>query len=69
MLNNGFQGNLVTFNILKQIIVDYYGLKMNNYKPIRNSLPVWNKDDDQRVQRLESALRTMALRIRREYRT
>jgi hypothetical protein len=54
MINNGFGGDLRTFHILKQIIVDYHQLKMAksqiNYK---SGLPIWSREDDKRVQTLE----------------
>lgn len=65
MLNNGFQGNVSTFNILKRIITDYYNLKMNNYPLINNNLPIWNQEDDQRVSVLERKLRTISHHIKR----
>lgn len=66
MVNNGFQGNLSTFNILKQIILDYYGLKMSTDVSTGSNLPIWNRDDDERVGRLEQRLRAMSQRIKRE---
>lgn len=65
MLNNGFQGNLLTFNILKKIILDYYNLKMNNYPFINNNLPIWNQEDDHRVLNLERKLRAISFNIKR----
>ena len=60
MTNNGFQGNLTTFNILKQIIVDYYDLKMGNSPLYSTNLPIWTQEDDSRIESLESSLNKLA---------
>ncbi|CUM68396.1 uncharacterized protein PRCAT00006119001 [Priceomyces carsonii] len=61
MLNNGFTGDKVTFNILKSIILDYYNLKMANSNLNKVSrLPIWTGEDDKRVRNLEGKLENLA---------
>ncbi|CUM51468.1 unnamed protein product [Debaryomyces tyrocola] len=65
MLNNGFSGDLMTFNILKQIIIDYHSLKMGQASLNEAKLPIWSKEDDKRVENLERKLNTLANVLRR----
>lgn len=70
MTNNGFLGDLVTFNLLEKIIVDYHNMKMgidlhNQGKKVRS---IWNLEDDKRVQTLERRLHEMGGRLRNESR-
>lgn len=61
MINNGFNGDLVTLNILKQIIIDYYNLKMGNSHLNKDTgLPIWTKEDDRRIDYLEKRLSRLA---------
>ena len=55
MLNNGFTGDIETFNLLKQVIIDYYNLKMGKSFN-RSKLPIWTKEDDKRAENLERKL-------------
>lgn len=55
MLNNGFTGDIETFNLLKQVIIDYYNLKMGKSFN-RSRLPIWTKEDDKRAENLERKL-------------
>lgn len=67
MLNNGFLGNLMTFNIIKKIIVDYYHLKMGDLGYFNSSLPIWNYDDEKKVNELSERLRQLSYRVQRQY--
>lgn len=61
MRNNGFTGDLQTFAILKQVIVDYHAMKMG--KADVNSgtrVPLWSAEDDKRVRTLEMRLARLA---------
>ncbi|ODV77948.1 uncharacterized protein CANTADRAFT_7422 [Suhomyces tanzawaensis NRRL Y-17324] len=61
MKNNGFKGDFVTFNILKQIIIDYHNLKMGKLDVNKTTgLPIWSNEDDKRVKGLERKLRRLA---------
>lgn len=60
MLNNGFPGDIITFNILKQIILDYHKLKMGQSDLSESKLPIWTKEDDKRVENLERKLSNLA---------
>ncbi|CAH6719142.1 hypothetical protein CLIB1444_02S01882 [[Candida] jaroonii] len=53
MLNNGFSGNLDTFNILNKILLDYYEVKEGKFRLFDTNLPIWNKYDEKRVKSLE----------------
>lgn len=68
MINNGFGGDLTTFHILKQIIVDYHQVKMAksqiNYK---SGLPIWSREDDKRVQTLEWKLNQLHKTLTRSF--
>lgn len=66
MVNNGFKGDIVTFNILKQIVVDYYRLKVGQYTGINEEsrLPIWSTEDDKHVQRLRRHLAYLSNRLR-----
>jgi len=68
MLNNGFSGDLMTFNILKQIIIDYHNLKMGQSSLNDAKLPIWSKEDDKRVENLERKLGTLANVLKRSHR-
>lgn len=68
MLNNGFSGDLMTFNILKQIIIDYHNLKMGQASLNEAKLPIWSKEDDKRVENLERKLSTLAYVLKRSHR-
>lgn len=60
MKNNGFNGDLQTFNILKQIIMDYYDLKMGKADINKGTgLPIWSVEDDKRVRNLEGRLKLL----------
>lgn len=62
MLNNGFTGDVVTFNVLKQIIVDYHTLKLGKGE---SGLPLWTREDDKRVHSLELKLSRLATQLKR----
>lgn len=62
MLNNGFNGDVVTFNVLKQIIVDYHTLKLGKGE---SGVPLWTREDDKRVQSLEAKLARLAGQLKR----
>lgn len=64
MENNGFSGDILTFNILKEITIDYYNLKMGDLKSANNNLPVWSSEDDERISRLENKLRSISRNIK-----
>jgi hypothetical protein len=67
MINNGFNGDVTTFNILKQIVIDYYKLKMGTSIINESSkLPIWCKEDDKRAYSLEHKLFQLASRLRSE---
>lgn len=67
MINNGFNGDVTTFNILKQIVIDYYKLKMGTSIINESSkLPIWCKEDDKRASSLEHKLYKLASRLRSE---
>lgn len=59
MLNHGFQGDLVTYNIVKQIILDYYEMKMGK-SVLYGNFPRWTQEDDRRVRNLEKNLVNLA---------
>lgn len=67
MLNNGFSGDLKTFNILKQIIIDYHSLKMGQSSLNCSKLPIWSKEDDKRIENLERKLTTLANILKRSH--
>ncbi|CCE87060.1 Piso0_005597 [Millerozyma farinosa CBS 7064] len=56
MQNNGFMGDIVTFKILKQVIMEYHHLKMGNSHLNPYNFPVWSKEDNNRVENLERKL-------------
>ncbi|CCE85955.1 Piso0_005597 [Millerozyma farinosa CBS 7064] len=56
MQNNGFMGDIVTFKILKQVIVEYHHLKMGNSHLNPYNFPVWSREDNNRVENLERKL-------------
>ncbi|KAG7192398.1 uncharacterized protein KQ657_001797 [Scheffersomyces spartinae] len=66
MINNGFKGDIVTFNIVKQIVIDYYRLKVGQYPGINDEsrLPMWSGEDDKHVQRLRRHLGYLSNRLR-----
>lgn len=67
MTNNGFGGDVATFNILKQIVIDYHRLKMGTSNINEDtSLPIWCKEDDRRVYSLEGKLHKLANTLRAE---
>lgn len=60
MLNNGFQGDELTFHILKQILVDYYRLKAGKFTHNGKLVSaVWTKEDDRRAHNLQRRLHTL----------
>lgn len=63
MRNNGFTGDVVTFNILKQIIVDYHNMKQGKIGGRNLGTPIWSKEESQRIQYLERQLHALAKRI------
>lgn len=56
MQNNGFMGDIVTFKILKQVIMEYHHLKMGNSHLNPYNFPVWSKEDNNRADNLERKL-------------
>lgn len=64
MENNGFPGDILTFNILKEITIDYYNLKMGDLKAVNNHLPIWSSEDDERISRIENKLRSISRNIK-----
>lgn len=67
MKNNGFNGDLVTFNTLKQIIIDYHSMKMGKLEVNKSTgLPIWSKEDDKRINNLERNLRYLVQSIYKE---
>ncbi len=67
MINNGFTGDLTTFNLLEKIILDYHNMKMGIELTSERSrvAPIWNAEDDKRVKNLERKLFEMGERLRR----
>ncbi|CAN3353426.1 hypothetical protein DICA2_A06766 [Diutina catenulata] len=65
MRNNGFPGNLETFNVVQQIVIDYHNLRMGKLQGINldTGVPLWSAEDDARAQSLESTLKAMAHRL------
>lgn len=65
MRNNGFPGNLETFNVVQQIVIDYHNLRMGKLQGINLDIgvPLWLAEDDARAQLLESTLKAMAHRL------
>ena len=67
MINNGFTGDLTTFNMVEKIILDYHNMKMGIELTSERSrvAPIWNAEDDKRVKNLERKLFEMGDRLRR----
>lgn len=63
MINNGFTGDLTTFNILKQALVDYYNIKMGVRNGERGHRSMWTQEDDKRAQNIEKKLREMGKKL------
>ncbi|CAH2352924.1 hypothetical protein CLIB1423_08S04236 [[Candida] railenensis] len=69
MINNGFLGDLITFNLLEMIIVDYHNMKMGiDLHESKRVRPIWNLEDDKRVQNLERKFHEMGGRLRNDRR-
>lgn len=64
MTNNGFQGDLATFAILKDILGDYHTMRMGKslYNP--GGAPVWSPEDEKRAAKLGGKLRGLAKHLR-----
>lgn len=65
MRNSGFSGNIETFNILKQVVIDYYGLRMGKLDGVNAAtlVPLWLKEDDERAESFERHLKQLARRL------
>lgn len=67
MVNNGFNGDLMTFNLLEKIIVDYHNMRLGIDLHGSNRVQsIWNNEDDKRVHVLEKKLHAMGNRLRKE---
>lgn len=66
MLNNGFPGNIDTFNILNQILLDYYEVKEGKFRLFDTNLPIWNKYDEKKVKSLEEKRTQISNIIRKQ---
>lgn len=57
----------MTFNTLKQIIIDYHSMKMGKLEVNKSTgLPIWSKEDDKRINNLERNLRYLVQSIYKE---
>lgn len=56
MMNNGFNGDLETFAILKEILMSYHTIRMGKtiYNP--NGMPIWSREDEKRAANLGTKL-------------
>lgn len=65
MRNSGFSGNMETFNVLKQVVIDYYGLRMGKLDGVNATtlVPLWLKEDDVRAESFERHLKQLARRL------
>lgn len=72
MRNNGFEGDLMTVNIVKQILIDYYNLKLgkndNPHLELNSDIkvPIWTIEDDARANNLQRQIQHLASSLVRE---
>ncbi|ODV69075.1 hypothetical protein HYPBUDRAFT_152264 [Hyphopichia burtonii NRRL Y-1933] len=72
MRNNGFEGDLMTVNIVKQILIDYYNLKLGKNDNLHLELnsdikvPIWTIEDDARANNLQRQIQHLASSLVRE---
>lgn len=53
MVNNGFTGDIMTYKIIKQVLLDYCRLRIGNYSGSANKdVPIWTEDDNKRFKKL-----------------
>lgn len=64
MTNNGFQGDMTTFAILKELLGDYHTMRMGKslYNP--GGEPIWSLEDEKRATKLGEKLRVLAKHLR-----
>lgn len=53
MVNNGFTGDIMTYKIIKQVLLDYCRLRIGNYSGSTNKdVPIWTEEDNKRFKKL-----------------
>ncbi|KAK6197544.1 uncharacterized protein RJT21DRAFT_123369 [Scheffersomyces amazonensis] len=65
MKHCGFDGDFKTFNILKQVLLDYYQLRFGKADGIngQNHSAIWSQEENRRSQALEGRLRQLYQRL------